>query len=167
LRDVVVDFVHLVRGDFHFLRLGFLDLQRLVDQVAQNLQAQALELIVRRLPRVVGGQNQSHTLFNVAAGDDLAVDDRRRTSLSEIVVPQNRDVVRNREGVDRTRLLLLPFLAIRRHGARAGEQRRDTKHPKSAEKPASRVHSCRPAPSALERLAALPCGGLTLAEPGG
>ena len=59
--------------------LGLLDLQRLVDQVAQDLHAQALHFFGRDLA-AVGADNQGKALVDIGAGDDLAVDDGRRAA---------------------------------------------------------------------------------------
>ena len=65
------------RLDLDLFGLGGLDLQRFVDQVAQHLLAQALDLVGRDLAAVGDGQ-QREPLVDVGLGDDLAVDDRGR-----------------------------------------------------------------------------------------
>ena len=51
-------------------RLGGLDLQGLVDQVAQDLLAEAVDLVGRNLA-AVGDRQQGQPLVDVGLGDDL------------------------------------------------------------------------------------------------
>ena len=71
---------------------GRLDLQRLVDQVAQHLGAEPLDLLGRQLD-LVRGHDQRQPLIDVAAGDDVAVDDRRRLADARILLADELDVV--------------------------------------------------------------------------
>ena len=71
--DGLVDI--LVR-DLDLGSLGRLNLKRFVDQVAQHLLAQLLDLIGGQLAIVRNGQ-QRQPLFDVGLGDDLAIHDRR------------------------------------------------------------------------------------------
>ena len=56
---------------------GGLDLERLVDQVAEHLLAQAIELVGGNLA-AIGDREQREPLVDVGLGDDVAVDDRGR-----------------------------------------------------------------------------------------
>jgi len=69
--------VDVGRLDRDLLAPRFLDLQRLVDQVAQHLLAQAVDLAGGDLA-AVGDRQQRQALIDVGLGNDGAVDDRRR-----------------------------------------------------------------------------------------
>ncbi len=58
-------------GDF--LRLRFLNLQRLVDQIAQHLHSQPLQFLVRDCI-LARGRHQCDALIDIGAGDNRPVD---------------------------------------------------------------------------------------------
>ena len=84
--------VYLGLRDFDFGSARFLDLQSLVDQVAQHLQAQALHFLFVDLA-LVGGGDQRHALIHVGAGYHVAVHHRRGAAHVRIVVAEDLDVV--------------------------------------------------------------------------
>jgi hypothetical protein len=73
---------------------GFLDLERFVDQVAQDLRAQAFLFLGRDLvAAAVGIDDQRKALVDVGAGDDLAVDDRGGAAMVGSILPKNLGLV--------------------------------------------------------------------------
>src|SRR3546814_14436977 len=67
--------LHLGLGDRDLVAARFLNLELFVDEVTQNLHAQALAF--RRIDlSAIGGQNKVEPVFDIGVGDDLPVHDR-------------------------------------------------------------------------------------------
>ncbi|PAV92557.1 hypothetical protein WR25_08378 [Diploscapter pachys] len=66
----------LRHGDFGALRL--LDFQRLVDQLAQDLELELVDLVGRGRAAAIVEDGQRQALVDIGAGDDRVVDDRGR-----------------------------------------------------------------------------------------
>ncbi len=79
--------IDVLVGDGDLGLLGRLDLKRLVDQIAQHLLTQHIDL-VRRNAALVGDREEREALIDIGLGDDRPVDDRgglddRRKGLAE------------------------------------------------------------------------------------
>ena len=74
--------------------LGFLNLQRFVDEIAQHLKPQPFSLLIADLA-FVGGKDQRQALVDIGAGDHVAIDDRRRPPDVGIVLPEHDHVLGN------------------------------------------------------------------------
>ena len=63
--------------DLDLVGLGRLNLQRLVDQIAEHLLAQLIKLVGRNLT-AIGDRQELQALIDVRLGDHIAIHDRRR-----------------------------------------------------------------------------------------
>ena len=63
--------------DLDLVGLGRLNLQRLVDQIAQHLLPQLVELVGGNLT-AIGDRQELQTLINIGLRDHVAIHDRRR-----------------------------------------------------------------------------------------
>ena len=113
LRDARVGLADIVGGDRNIVGGGLLDFERLVDQVAQHLQAQPRALGIRNLA-AIGRDDQRHALVHVGAGDDRAVDHRRGAPDIGILAAEQGQPVGQIEPDSGERLLLHGLCGQRR-----------------------------------------------------
>jgi hypothetical protein len=119
--EILVD---LALGDLDVGLLGRLDLEHLVDEVAKHLLAKARKLLGR--DRASGRHlDDREPVVDLGAGDDGAVDDRRRLAKIGIFVGDELRVGRDVEARRRCRRGVAGGLRKgRRRGQRAGQQER-------------------------------------------
>ncbi len=98
--DAVVRAVDLGIGDLDVLACRLLDLELLVDQVAQHLEAQARFLLLVDLA-AVGRDDEVEPLLDVGVGDDVAVDDRRCLAQVRVEVGERGGVGQDERRVGR------------------------------------------------------------------
>ena len=96
--QLLIGLFHLFGGHLEFGGLGGLDLQCLVDQIAQHLHAQAQQFFLghRRLGR---GGDQRDALIDVGAGDDIAIDHGGRRAAIGIRLAEDGNVLGQAKGI--------------------------------------------------------------------
>ena len=77
LGDAGIALRHISRRNFDFVRFGFLNLKRLIDQVAQHLHAQTFFFRSINLA-AIGKHDERHALVHVGTREDLTIDDSGR-----------------------------------------------------------------------------------------
>ena len=70
--DTVEILINLILADLDFVRSRFLNLQRFVDQVGKDLDAETRYFLGRQLA-VIGDQDQRQSLIDIGARNDFAV----------------------------------------------------------------------------------------------
>ena len=127
--------VDLVLSHFDLLFLGFLDLQRFVDQVAQDLQPQVLQFLIGNLGILIGCEDKGDPLVDIGPGDDLPIHLRRGVAAVGVHLAEQLDVGGNvQAAVGRVVLPLACILGDSQAGrerARAGQRGGTSQSPNS------------------------------------
>ncbi len=122
-RHALIALLYFGRIDLDVVGGGFLDLERFVDQVAQNLDAQPLLFRFLHLA-AIGGDDERQALVDVRPGDDPAVDDRRRLADIGVALAKDGDVLWQVELLRRDIAAVIDRLGEKRLDADTDQRRR-------------------------------------------